>query len=56
MKAKTMMKIGVAAAMVTAMTMYFRKNPDAFEKMKNTAMKMMNKTANMDFDALYDEM
>ena len=54
MKAKTML-MGMAVAGVAAM-LYFKKNPDAFQKMKNKAMKMMDKSMNMDFDALYDEM
>ncbi len=55
MKAKTAM-IGIAAATAVAMTMYFKKNPEAFQKVKNTAANMMKKNMNMDLDALYHEM
>ena len=56
MKAKTAMKMGIAAAGIVAMTMYLKNNPDMMEKMKDTAAKMLKKNMNMDLDALYDEM
>lgn len=58
MKAKTKkaMKMGMAAATVVAVGMYFKKNPEALNKVKEMAMKMKEKTSNMDFDALYEEM
>lgn len=58
MKAKTKkaMKIGMAAATMVAVGMYFKKNPEAFSKVKDMAMKMKDKTSDMDFNALYEEM
>ena len=56
MKAKTAMKVGLAAVGVAAITMYLKNNPDMMEKMKNTATRMMKKNMTMDLDALYDEM
>ncbi len=58
MKAKTkrVMKIGAAMAMVGAVSMYFKKNPEAFEKVKGMMGKMMKNNSQMDLDSFYEEM
>ena len=58
MKARTknMMKVGAAMAMVAAGVMYFKKNPEALNKMKSMMGKMMNQSSEMDLDTFYEEM